>query len=172
MSHHPFPPDPCRPVPQASVDRIADPRDALAVIALAAALPLEHETILFGVDHLGCGSVITSVTGTHRPDDVITVVELFAAAMAQSGSEPTGLVVASVRPEGTFVAGDTERWMRIERIADSHGITLHEWFVIGPEGATCPRELTGRPASWPDAVCRRPLGAPRDSTGDRPRAGA
>ena len=60
-----------------------------------------------------------------------------------------GLVLATVRPDTTgMLPGDIDRWLEADSITDSHGIELVEWFIIGPAGVDCPRELLGEPDRW------------------------
>ena len=72
------------------------------------------------------------------------------------GRRRRGIVVASVRPvalgadEAAAVAdGDIDRWFAASDIAADHGVELLEWFVVGPFGVICPRELLGERPRWP-----------------------
>lgn len=144
MAHFRFPPDPALPVPRAQVDPITQPDDALAVIALAITVPLIDETIVLVLDDLGCGSVVTAVTGTRDPDDVLAVVDLFVAALQPAPR--SGLVVASVRPTLAVdrdADDDADRWLRLEQLGDERGVIMHDWFVIDQVGATRARDLVG-----------------------------
>jgi len=136
-----------RRVPRAGHDPIEDADDALAVISLAMDHPLTHETIAFGLDGDRCGNVITVVSGTESPDAVIDVVEVLCRSMEMQ-PRGTGLVVASIRPWAATLPGDVDRWLEASAVAESFGIELVEWFVIGPPGAECPRELIGEPERW------------------------
>jgi hypothetical protein len=152
MSRHHSPHRSARPVggrrtPRALVDPITGEAEALAVIAAAASHPLEHETIAFALDDGRFGSVITVVTNTEDPDCIVSVVEILCAA-ASADPLLTGMVVASVRPDGATLPGDIDRWLEASEVADSFGIELIEWFVVGPAGAECPRDLIGEPARW------------------------
>ena len=128
--------------------------DALEVVALAMSRPPRPETIGFALDDDGRGDMVMIVDGTTRPEAVVDMVELLAdAAVAGHGS---GLVVASVRPvppSGTDLAGiadaDIDRWLDASDVAADRGIELLEWFVVGPGGITCPREMFGEPPRWP-----------------------
>ena len=138
-------------LPQAT-DPIRSSLDALAVVALAIHRPLEPETIGFFLDEAGRSNTITVVSGTTEPDSVLAVVECLAVA---GGRSPTlcGLVLATVRPNSelavpTTLPGDLDRWMEASEIADSHGIDLIEWFIVGPGGVDCPREMLGEPERW------------------------
>jgi hypothetical protein len=132
-----FPPDPTRPVPRAAVDQITRRDEALAVIALAVTQPLIDETIVLVLDDHRRGSVITAVTGTHDADDLLRVVDIFAAA---SELRPCShLVLASVRPARPAGPDDIDRWEHVSNRAVQHGIIVDEWFIIDPEGATSMR---------------------------------
>ena len=60
------------------------------------------------------------------------------------------IVLASVRPDSGMLPGDVDRWLEASAIVDQHGLVLLEWFVIGPMGPECPRDLLGEPERWPD----------------------
>ncbi len=126
--------------------------DAIAVVSLVIHRPLEAETIAFLLDDGGRSNTITIISGTTEPDSVLAVAD----CMARAGSTAPalcGLVVASVRPGiGTTapatLPGDMDRWLEIDEITESHGIELIEWFVVGPAGVDCPRDLLGDPERW------------------------
>ena len=44
---------------------------------------------------------------------------------------------------------DVNRWFEASDIAADHGVELLEWFVVGPGGVVCPREVFGEPPRWP-----------------------
>jgi hypothetical protein len=67
---------------------------------------------------------------------------------AQADDQLCRLVVATVRPCGATQQGDVDRWLEASAIADAHGVELIEWFVIGPAGPECPRDLLGEPERW------------------------
>ena len=127
---------------------------ALRVMFLATGHPLEPETLAFFLDDAGVGGLITVVSGTADADSVLGVAEYMARA-AEGVPRAACLVVASVRPGGGLLPGDDARWRRLDGIAADHGVHLLEWFVIGPDGAHCPRELAGDPERW------SPLARPR-----------
>jgi hypothetical protein len=109
--------------------------------------PLRHETIALLLDDAGFGNTITVVSGTHSADDVLRVVEcLCEAAIADPAL--ASLVVASVRPSGCVVPDDIDRWLEASSLAESYGLELAEWFVVGPSTVECPRELFGEPERW------------------------
>ena len=132
--------------PHSHLDPIDSGEDALAVIAMTMATPLRHETIAFLLDHQHHPGVITVVRGTDHPDAVFTVVEVLCAAAC---NDPlTRLVVASVRPGACTLPGDIDRWLEASSLADQFDIELVEWFVVGPFGPECPRDLLGEPERW------------------------
>jgi hypothetical protein len=137
-SHHP---------PRAHLEPVADAADALALFSLAMHLPMQHEVIAFLLDSTGRGGTIVVVTDTATPDAVVGVVETMCLAAA-TDAQLCRLVVASVRPDGATLPGDIDRWLEASAIADVHGIDLVEWFVIGPAGPECPRDLLGEPDRW------------------------
>jgi hypothetical protein len=57
-------------------------------------------------------------------------------------------VIATVRPHDGVLPGDVDRWLDASSIARDHGIELIEWYVIGPHGTQCPRDLLGEPERW------------------------
>ena len=133
-------------------DPIRSSIEAIAVVSLVIHRPLEAETIAFFLDQAGCSNTITVVSGTTDADSVLTVAECMAVAASQS---PTlcGVVLASVRPGSAAhvpatLPGDIDRWVEANEITDAYGIELVEWFVIGPAGVDCPRELLGQPERW------------------------
>ncbi|MFM2070391.1 MAG: hypothetical protein RLZZ623_654 [Actinomycetota bacterium] len=142
-------------IPRAQLDPVDDSDDALALISLAIHQPLVHETIAIALDARRCGSTITVVSGTDHPDAVLDIVEVMALAAcrdmsfdADLTSPADGLVIASVRPEGATLPGDVDRWLEASSLAESFGLRLLEWYVIGPAGPECPRDLIGEPARW------------------------
>jgi hypothetical protein len=138
------PPHAGRPIRSAS--------DAIAVVSLAIHRPLEFETVGFFLDDQGRSNTITVVTGTTEPDSVVEVAECLTMA-AESSPTLCGLVLATVRPNAdrdhtAILPGDIDRWIEAASITEAHGIELVEWFVVGPSGVACPRELLGDPERW------------------------
>jgi hypothetical protein len=133
-------------------DPICSSLDAIAVVSLVIHRPLEAETIAFFLDENCRSNLITIVSGTTEPDSVLSVAECMARVAATSATL-CGVVLASVRPNvapnlAATLPGDIDRWVEANEIADSHGVELIEWFVIGPAGVDCPRELLGEPERW------------------------
>jgi hypothetical protein len=140
----------CRP-PRAA-QPIRSSSDAIAVVSLAIHRPLEFETVAFFLDDQCRSNTITVVTGTTEPDSVLEVAECLSLA-AESSPILCGLVLATVRPNAdggltAILPGDIDRWIEADSITEAHGIELVEWFVIGPPGVTCPRDLLGDPERW------------------------
>jgi hypothetical protein len=140
------------PRPPQAGDRIRSSIDAIAIVSLAIHRPLEAETIAFFLDQTGRSNTITIVSGTTEPDSVLSVAECMAVA---GGRSPAlcGVVLTTVRPEAAVnlpatLPGDLDRWLEASEITEAHGIELIEWFVIGPAGVDCPRELLGEPERW------------------------
>lgn len=137
----------CR-FPRAGTDRIDGAPSALAAISLALTRPLRPETVVLVLDPERCGRSIVVVDGTERPDDVLGVVECLAVGVGDSA----GLVVASVRPpgQGVDVCGDrtdADRWLEMSDLAETVGVEVVEWFVIG-RTIRCPRDLLGESPRW------------------------
>jgi hypothetical protein len=133
--------------PRAHVDPVADAADALALLSLAMHHPMQPEVIAFLLDDAGRGGTIVVVTDAESPDAVLGVVETMCMA-AVASTDLCRLVVASVRPTGATRPGDIDRWLEASAIAEVHGVDLVEWFVIGPAGPECPRDLIGDPERW------------------------
>lgn len=134
-------------VPRAGLDPITDAETALAVIRLAADRPLQPETIVVTLDHRRCGVHLAVVTRTNSDDDVIDIAERLL-----EGIEPIddidAIIVASVRPDSEGAQlHDADRWLQLDEVAESFGVELVEWFVLG-RSVSCPRELTGDPPRW------------------------
>ncbi|MDP9465369.1 MAG: hypothetical protein M3P52_12145 [Actinomycetota bacterium] len=147
-----MPRSPTRPRLPLASDPIRSSIDALAVVSLAIHRPLEAETIAFFLDEGGRSNTITVVSGTTEPDSVLSVAECMAVA---GGRSPAlcGVVLATVRPNTApdlpcNLPGDIDRWLEANAITESHGIELIEWFIVGPSGVECPRELLGEPDRW------------------------
>ena len=115
---------------------------------MAISRPLRPETFAFLLDDAGYGGTIVVVSGTDRPEQLLDVVERVAAAGGASGVT-TSLVVATVRPHGGIEPDDVDRWLDASAVAAGNGVLLLEWFVYGPEGFGCPRDLLGEPQRWP-----------------------
>ncbi|MEP7202547.1 MAG: hypothetical protein ABI894_08060 [Ilumatobacteraceae bacterium] len=133
-------------------DPIRSSTDAIAVVSLAIHRPLEAETIAFFLDETNRSNTITIVSGTSAPDSLLTVAECMAIAGSRSPNV-CGLVLATVRPNAdpnvpATLPGDIDRWVEANEITESRGIELIEWFVVGPSGVDCPRDMLGEPQRW------------------------
>jgi hypothetical protein len=117
------------------------------LLQLAMCWPLSDETLAFLLDDAGNGGVIVSVTGTQPLEAVLDITD----QISEAGSRTPGvssIVVASVRPHHGLLPGDIDRWLEASDIAEAHGITLIEWYVVGRRGFFCPRDLLGEPPRW------------------------
>ncbi len=121
--------------------------DALRIVFMAAAQPLQPETLAFILDSHGRGGVITVVSGTVDADSVLPVTECMSRA-AERVESATSLVIASVRPGGCVLPGDLDRWMEASTLAAGYGVTLIDWFIVTESGAQSPRELLGEAQRW------------------------
>ena len=138
-SHHRF--------PRARIDPIDGRAPALTLLLDSLADPPEHETVVLVLDDARCGVAVVSVAGTDRPDHVLDVVEFLARP---GHSDAAALVVASSRPGGGLVDGDGDRWLEMCDLAETAGLELMEWFVVG-SAISCPRDLWAVRPRWPGA---------------------
>ena len=134
--------------PRADIDPIRTADDALALISRVISQPLVSETIGFALDAASRGNTITVVSGTVHPDAIVDVAECLAVAAASS-PRAVSLVLVTVRPNSGMLPGDVDRWLEASAVVDQQGLELLEWFVIGPGGPECPRDLLGEPERWP-----------------------
>ena len=137
-------------LPRAGVDAIDCAEAALLTLAMAIQQPLRAETVTLLLDDQRRGIAVAVVSGTHRPDDVVEVVECFTRSSAHGGRVGS-IVVASVRPNDDDPDDDddtdVDRWLEMSAIAEQAGVELIEWFVIN--GAVrCPRDRLGEPPRW------------------------
>jgi hypothetical protein len=145
-----------RPTSRSRLPHAGDPIrssiDAIAVVSLVIQRPLEAETVAFFLDENSRSSTITVISGTSDPDSMLSIVECLTMVVVSSPSL-CGFVLATVRPASppnlpATQPGDVDRWIEANEIADSHGVELIEWFVVGPAGIDCPREMLGEPERW------------------------
>jgi hypothetical protein len=141
---------PTRRLPVAGVDPIVDARTAWSVFEHARRLPPCAEVIVIGLDPARRGVGIVQVSGTHRADDVVDVVE--AVVTAADPPDGAALVVASMRPGLPLAAADVARWRRLDAICGRAGLVLVEWFVDGGRRhgrlVGLPRERAGDASRW------------------------
>jgi hypothetical protein len=148
-----------QPLPRPAPVRCA--ADALRVLFIAAGNPLEPETLAFMLDAHGNGGVITVVSGTTEPDSVLAVAECLARA-AEGVPHAAALVLATVRPTGTVLPGDIDRWLEASELAAGTRRPTHRVVHHHASGAQCPRDLLGEPERWaPAAPCARRPSGPR-----------
>jgi hypothetical protein len=136
-------------LPRAGIDTIDRAETALLMVAMAIQQPLRAETIALLLDEQRRGIAVAVVSGTHRPDDVLEVVECFTRNSTHGG-RVGNIVVASVRPDTAdeaTIATDVDRWLEMSDIAEQAGVELLEWFVIDGD-VTCPRDELGEPPRW------------------------
>jgi hypothetical protein len=127
--------------------RCAD--DAMYLMALAVKRPVEHEVLacLLGPGGRSVDGTVLSIPHAARPDQVLVVVEL-CCELASFQPLATQVLAASVRPDSGVLPGDVDRWLEASAMCESVGLQLVEWFVIGPHGFECPRDLLGEPERW------------------------
>ena len=134
-------------LPRAGIDPIGDADTAFVTISMAVHRPLRHETVVALLDDDRCGVSIVAVSGTHRHDAVIDVVECLLEPLVDSG-RIGALIVASVRPgPGGLDPHDVDRWLEMSDLAEQRCIELLEWFVISDD-VSCPRDQLGEPPRW------------------------
>lgn len=136
--------------PSAGADPIDRPTRALDAVVRAAHLPPRDETVVLFLDDARCGIAVVVVTGTDDPDAVIEVVELLTSPSVHGG-RVDAVVVGSVRTRHDDTATaerDIDRWLEISDLAEGNGVELLEWYVIGPDGASCPRDRLGEVPRW------------------------
>jgi hypothetical protein len=135
-----------RRLPQAHVDPISNPLDALLVILLTMDDEPQYETVVITLDAERCGHAILKITGTDDPDAVLGVVDM-VAEVAESDPDAHGMIVASVRPDGRGLPSDVARWEELDRYCTDSGVELVEWFILG-DSVSCPREFGGAVPRW------------------------
>ncbi|MFN8020433.1 MAG: hypothetical protein U0Q03_02790 [Acidimicrobiales bacterium] len=132
-------------LPRANVDPIRSATDALAVISSVMHHPLIDETIVVYLAQQRLGCHINVVADTDDVD-LGLLLDRLLSTIAPAGS--LAMVVATVRPDGATRPGDLDAWLEAGALVEARGIELVEWFVIGPAGPECPRDLLGEPERW------------------------
>lgn len=135
-----------RGLPRAGVDEV-DLAGVRAILDLALAAPLRHETIVIVLDGRRRGLAIVTVTDTVEPHAVLDVVELMVSAPAHR-DRVGAVVVASVRPGAPAADGDVDRWLEMTDLAEAAGVELLDWLVVDAQGVSFPRDLLGEPPRW------------------------
>ena len=115
--------------------------------------PLRPETVVVIRDADARAGTIVVVTGTFSCDAVITVCEVLSAAVGNDRlAEPSGLVVASVRPDRPMTPDDLDRWLEASDVTEEAGSELVEWFIVTGDAESprfeCPRDALGEPPRW------------------------
>lgn len=139
------------PTPRAGIDPILTPEAALAVVDIARSQPERAEHLCILLDGDRCGHAIVSVVDPPDDDSLLTVVDTIGGACqlaALGEAAPASIVVATIRPDRGAADSDAARWQLAEIAAGVHGVVLLEWFVVGPDGVECPRELAGQRSRW------------------------
>jgi len=141
------------PVAPRAGDRLLAAADAIAVIRLALHQPLRPETVVVIRDADARAGTIVVVSGTFSGDAVITVCEVLSAAVGgDHRAEPSGLVVASVRPDQPMTSDDLDRWLEAADVTEEAGSELVEWFIVTGDAKSprfeCPRDALGEPPRW------------------------
>ena len=134
---------------------LTDAAAALHIVALAASVPPQPETVVLLLDDAHVGRTCVVVDGTTQPDDVIGVASLVAEAVAHS-SEVHAVVLATLRPargrrrRPPADAGDADvdRWLELLDLFDEVGVDLLDWFVVDGRRADSLREIAGMPSLW------------------------
>jgi hypothetical protein len=119
---------------------------ALDLVLMAAAQPLEHQTIvLLGRADEGGGSCVI-IDGEVPRDELSSMISLLAGVVR----ERSPLVVATITPEPpTLTEDELAHWFDLDEAVAMHGATLCEWFLIGEGTAIAVGEWSGVEARWP-----------------------
>ena len=121
---------------------------ALTVFQRTAARPARSETLVIFLEEGGFGHTVVTVSGTTESDQVIDVAEtMIQAAICQV--DTSGVVIASVRPNGEVLADDDDLWFDLDDMFSDAGLVLMDWLVLGRFGPQSPRELLGLASRWP-----------------------
>ncbi|MEJ7562267.1 MAG: hypothetical protein WKF45_07055 [Ilumatobacteraceae bacterium] len=134
-------------------DRLLAAADAIAVIRLALHQPLRAETVVVIRDADRRAGTVVVVSGTFSCDAVVTVCEVLSAAVGNDRlAGPSGLVVASVRPDQPMTPDDLDRWLEASDVTEEAGSELVEWFIVTGDAESprfeCPRDALGEPPRW------------------------
>lgn len=138
-------------LPRAGVDPITDDATALALLRVAAR-PDRCETIVVLLDDHRRGLGLIVVSDTLHADAVADVADRLLDPAVHDGRVAAALV-ASVRvPHDPDASGeelaDADRWLVLDDVAAHHGVVLLEWYVLGADGVSRPRELLNAPPRW------------------------
>lgn len=119
---------------------------ALDLVLMAAAQPLEHQTIvLLGRADEGGGSCVV-IDGEVPRDELPSMISLLAGVV----TERSPLVVASITPEApTLTEHELAHWFDLDDAVAMRGATLCEWFLVGEGTAIAVGEWSGVQPRWP-----------------------
>jgi hypothetical protein len=119
---------------------------ALDLVLMAAAQPLEHQTIvLLGRAGEGGGSCVV-IDGEVPRDELPSMISLLAGVVP----ERSPLVVATITPEAPILTEDElAQWFDLDEAVAAHGATLCEWFIVGEGTAIAVGEWSGLAPRWP-----------------------
>ena len=133
--------------PRAQIDPIHSGELALQVFRAQMSAPPMYETLAMFLDTRLRGSTLVTLAHTADPNDVIDVAQSIASVV--SGIvDVSGIVLASVRPDGALCDGDDDRWLEAADLVEDQGVLLVDWFILGQHVTHCPRELLGMPSRW------------------------
>ncbi len=139
---------PLRSVPRAHRDPITNPHDALLLVLFLLDPSPDGTAMIITVDDTMRGLGVLSVTGVSGPQQVLSVIDYIAEA-SYAHPDVSGLLVASTHPTSSGLGvADLEAWHDADLTCRDAGLELVEWFVVG-SSVSCPRELGGIPARWP-----------------------
>jgi hypothetical protein len=121
-------------------------KTALDLVLMAAAQPLEHQTIvLLGRPDEGGGSCVV-IDGEVPRDELSSMISLLAGVVP----EGSPLVVATLTPEPpTLTEDELSHWFDLDEAVAAHGATLCEWFLVGEGTAIAVGEWSGVEPRWP-----------------------
>ena len=119
---------------------------ALDLVLMAAAQPLEHQTIvLLGRAGQGGGSCVI-IDGEVPRDELSSMISLLAGVVPDGSP----LVVATITPEApTLTEDELAHWFDLDEAVAAYGATLCEWFLVGEGTAIAVGEWSGVEPRWP-----------------------
>lgn len=142
MLSAPFP----RRVPRGGVDPIRSANEALTLFGAVVSRPWRTETIVVPLDQQRRGREVIAISGL---DDLEPAVEMLLPALREAGLDAHSVLAATVVIEAGQHGSWADRWLAAAARADELRCPLVEWFVLGPGGPWCPRDLLGIPPRWP-----------------------
>lgn len=126
--------------------RLDSAQTALDLVLMAAAQPLEHQTIvLLGRADEGGGSCVI-IDGEVPRNELSSMISLLAGVVP----EDSPLVVATVSPEPPRLTEDElALWCELDEVVSAPGAVLCEWFLVGEGTAIAVGEWSGVAPRWP-----------------------